>query len=83
MFCLAPRVKKPKPLPNACGLPWPPRISPIMTTAENRITISIGVTQYCHEEPISSFVQRADQAMYQSKQNGRNKVSCIFANPAT
>ncbi|WP_419655978.1 response regulator modulated diguanylate cyclase [Desulfosarcina variabilis str. Montpellier] len=52
-------------------------------TAENRITISIGVTQYCHEEPISSFVQRADQAMYQSKQNGRNKVSCIFANPAT
>ena len=24
-------------------------------TAENRITISIGVTQYCHEEPISSF----------------------------
>lgn len=50
--------------------------------ADIRITISIGVTQYCHEEPISSFVQRADQAMYQSKQNGRNKVSCIFANPA-
>ncbi len=48
----------------------------------SRITISIGVTQYCPEEPISSFVQRADQAMYQSKQNGRNKVSCIFANPA-
>jgi two-component system cell cycle response regulator len=47
-----------------------------------RITISIGVTQYCHEEPISSFVQRADQAMYQSKQSGRNKVSCIFIKPA-
>lgn len=47
----------------------------------SRITISIGVTQYCHDEPVSSFVQRADQAMYQSKQSGRNKVSCIFIKP--
>jgi two-component system cell cycle response regulator len=46
------------------------------------ITISIGVTQYCHEEPISSFVQRADQAMYRSKASGRNRVSCIFEQPA-
>ena len=45
------------------------------------ITISIGVTQYRHEEKISSFVQRADQAMYKSKQAGRNKVSCIFDDP--
>jgi diguanylate cyclase (GGDEF)-like protein len=44
----------------------------------NGLTISIGVTQYRQEEKISSFVQRADQAMYQSKQAGRNKVSCIF-----
>lgn len=54
-------------------------------SAENpgpRITISIGVTQYCYEEPISNFVQRADQAMYQSKQAGRNRVSCIFAEPS-
>jgi diguanylate cyclase (GGDEF)-like protein len=42
------------------------------------ITISVGVTQYRHNEPISSFVQRADQAMYRSKQGGRNRVSCIF-----
>jgi diguanylate cyclase (GGDEF)-like protein len=42
------------------------------------ITISIGVTQYQQEEKISSFVQRADQAMYRSKQAGRNRVSCIF-----
>lgn len=46
------------------------------------ITISIGVTQYCHEEPVANFIQRADQAMYQSKQAGRNRVSCIFDNPA-
>jgi diguanylate cyclase (GGDEF)-like protein len=43
-----------------------------------KITISIGVTQYRQDEKISSFVQRADQAMYQSKQAGRNKVSCMF-----
>jgi two-component system cell cycle response regulator len=43
-----------------------------------KITISIGVTQYRQEEDIASFVQRADQAMYQSKQSGRNKVSCFF-----
>lgn len=45
-----------------------------------RITISIGVTQYFQEEKVASFVQRADQAMYRSKQAGRNKVSCIFDN---
>lgn len=42
------------------------------------ITISIGVTEYHLEETISDFVQRADKAMYTSKQDGRNKVSCIF-----
>lgn len=46
------------------------------------ITISIGVTQYRQDEEISSFVQRADQAMYQSKQAGRNQVSCLFDTPA-
>jgi diguanylate cyclase (GGDEF)-like protein len=45
-----------------------------------KITISIGVTRYFQEEKVASFVQRADQAMYQSKQAGRNKVSCIFDN---
>lgn len=42
------------------------------------ITVSIGVTQYLREEPVSRFVQRADAAMYQSKQAGRNQVCCIF-----
>ena len=47
-----------------------------------RFTVSIGVTQYRQEEKISSLIQRADQAMYQSKQAGRNLVSSIFENPA-
>jgi len=46
------------------------------------ITVSIGVTQYHQEEEIANFVQRADQAMYQSKQAGRNQVSCLFDNLA-
>jgi diguanylate cyclase (GGDEF)-like protein len=49
--------------------------------ADLRITISIGVTQYRLEEKITSFVQRADQAMYRSKQAGRDRVSCIFDDP--
>jgi diguanylate cyclase (GGDEF)-like protein len=46
-----------------------------------RITISIGVTQYSPKEELSSFIQRADKAMYLSKQNGRNKVSALLAEP--
>jgi len=42
------------------------------------LTISIGVTQYCYKEDIKDFVQRADKAMYLSKQNGRNRVTPIF-----
>ncbi len=42
------------------------------------ITMSIGVTEFNWQEEISLFVQRADKAMYQSKQAGRNRVSCLF-----
>jgi len=43
------------------------------------LTISIGVTQYVPTEEHPDFVQRADQAMYASKQNGRNRVSTLSA----
>jgi diguanylate cyclase (GGDEF)-like protein len=43
------------------------------------ITISIGVTEYHDGEDVAIFVQRADKAMYLSKQSGRNRVSCLFA----
>lgn len=42
------------------------------------VTISIGVTQYRQNEEISSFVQRADKAMYVSKNSGRNRVSVLI-----
>jgi two-component system cell cycle response regulator len=42
------------------------------------ITISIGVTEFNLNEDVAVFVQRADKAMYQSKQGGRNRVSCLF-----
>jgi diguanylate cyclase (GGDEF)-like protein len=43
------------------------------------VTISIGLTEYHHKEELSTFIQRADQAMYRSKRSGRNKVSMLFA----
>lgn len=42
------------------------------------ISVSIGVTEFTGQEEIAVFVQRADKAMYQSKQSGRNRVSCLF-----
>ena len=39
------------------------------------VTVSIGITEYCPDERISSFVQRADKAMYIAKQKGRNQVA--------
>jgi diguanylate cyclase (GGDEF)-like protein len=42
------------------------------------ITISIGVTEFYPKEEITNLIQRADKAMYMSKQKGRNRVSSIF-----
>jgi len=41
------------------------------------ITISIGVTEYHPRDTPEQFVKRADEAMYQSKANGRNQVSIL------
>ena len=46
---------------------------------EVTVTISIGVTEYHRKEELSTFIQRADQAMYCSKRSGRNKVSMLYA----
>ncbi len=42
------------------------------------VTVSIGITEYFLDERISDFVQRADSAMYISKQKGRNRSTVLF-----
>lgn len=39
------------------------------------ITISLGVAQFDKEESIETFVKKADDAMYQAKKEGKNRVS--------
>ena len=58
------------------------RFSPI-NGKEAKITISIGVTEYQTKEELSTFIQRADRAMYRSKQKGRNLVSELYADAPT
>jgi diguanylate cyclase (GGDEF)-like protein len=38
------------------------------------ITVSIGVSRYVHGESQESWIERADRAMYQAKQAGRNRI---------
>ena len=40
-----------------------------------KITLSFGVTNYKKEEAAEDFINRADKALYQSKNTGRNKVT--------
>jgi diguanylate cyclase (GGDEF)-like protein len=54
------------------------RFSPV-NGKKVKITISIGVTEYQPKEELSTFIQRADRAMYRSKQKGRNMVSMLYA----
>ncbi len=50
---------------------------------EVSITISVGVTQYNENEELSTFIQRADKAMYLSKQKGRNRVTALQVEDAS
>ena len=39
------------------------------------VTISLGATMYRNNDLVTQIVERADKAMYQSKQTGKNKVT--------
>jgi diguanylate cyclase len=39
-----------------------------------RITLSVGVAEYCPGESISSLIARADAALYEAKKAGRNRI---------
>ena len=38
------------------------------------LTVSIGVAEYMSEDTLESWLKRADDALYQAKKSGRNKV---------
>lgn len=39
-----------------------------------RITLSVGVAQYAEGESVADFIERADKALYDAKNAGRNRV---------
>lgn len=41
---------------------------------KQQVTCSFGITSYNYDEPITDFINRADQALYKAKENGRNQV---------
>ena len=61
------------PRPALPGPPFPPwRSAPARTGKTS--TVSIGVARYRQGESQESWIERADRAMYQAKQAGRNRI---------
>ena len=42
------------------------------------ITVSVGVTEYFKKEKLSTFIKKADQAMYNAKADGGNRISSLL-----
>ena len=43
----------------------------------DQITISLGVCEYLKEDTYESITSKVDKAMYEAKENGRNRVCCF------
>ena len=48
-----------------------------VTVQDQRVSVSIGVAEYKLGETPKDILKRADDALYQAKQNGRNRVNFI------
>lgn len=46
----------------------------IFADANIKVTASFGVSGYQPEDTVASFIERADQALYEAKRLGRNQV---------
>ncbi|MDH5601851.1 MAG: GGDEF domain-containing protein, partial [Gammaproteobacteria bacterium] len=42
---------------------------------DNKVTTSIGFSEFTNKIPVSSIVEHADKALYYAKENGRNKTT--------
>lgn len=42
-----------------------------------KITVSIGITEYAADDSLTGFIHRADNAMYEAKAAGRNRLACL------
>jgi diguanylate cyclase len=45
------------------------------------VTISLGAAEFCPKETLDAFIARADAALYDAKQTGRNKVMSRLLSP--
>lgn len=51
------------------------RMEIILPSGENlQVTVSIGFTERIENDTVTSIIERADQALYHAKENGRNRV---------
>jgi PleD family two-component response regulator len=53
----------------------PVRVESAEDAQVGRVTLSLGVAALQPQEPLEDFIHRCDQALYQSKRTGRNRVT--------
>jgi diguanylate cyclase (GGDEF)-like protein len=49
----------------------------IIDNKKVKVTVSMGATQLTKADDVGLFLKRADEAMYKSKENGRNQISSV------